>query len=222
LLAKCRCQRDLSIGARFCQFGWFRGERLDLANTGASAGPRRVVSIASPSKSPRWLASRVGARSASVCHFDDVRATGCVALCRLVAPFDGHRLREECPVAIGEPQRHDGSLPYCQRRAPHGDDERRLLRGDEVAEPHVRVMRGARLASPDLERQVVQTRHLHGVSAAKHEAGIARDDVERLAELAGEEVGNLGGLFDEVEVSAASVATSASRRSRRRGRRWTW
>ena len=44
---------------------------------------------------------------------------------------------------------------------------------------------------------------MHGVVAAKHEAGIARDDVERLAELAGEEVGDLGRLFDEVEVSAA-------------------
>jgi hypothetical protein len=92
---------------------------------------------------------------------------------------------------------HPRALALRARLAGHGKQQRDLLLGHEVSQADPRDAVGL------IHRQRIEHDHRGARADAHLEHHVARHHFEHLAQLAGQQVGNLLRLLDEVEVPAA-------------------
>ena len=105
----------------------------------------------------------------------------------------------ERPVAIVDPHLHLADVPDLAHRERDADDGVDRLAGEETAELDAPRVPGARA------RELVQRRDDGALPCFDHEHDVAGGDGERLAHLAADELGDLRGALDEVEVAAAGL-----------------
>ncbi len=132
-------------------------------------------------------------------HVARLRAIGLIGR---HAPADGLRPGQHT-VAIGHRHLDGPRVALVPRRETQGDDEAQLLARHQVAEADLDATRHGR------GRERAERLRLHPAGQQQGQRDAARHDGEQFAQLARQQVRDLGRLLDEVEAAAPGVGHPA-------------